>query len=190
CHPVLVGSVRAGVLEASSTTVAAFDRDDSKLIRALAGLISAAFRTASHVKSGWRQDTDPVTGLPNPTAYRHRLGFEVERSRRTGEPLGLAIVQLLGYYDSTALAIVAGALGGLRKIDEAFLVDGGTFAVIMPNTPLEGAMIATRKISTALAEPLAEFGVLVRVGAAQQAGLDAGELHDAGLDAAGSAITL
>ena len=185
CHPIYVGTVQAGVLEASSSKPGAYGADALATMRLLAGLVAAAFRNAAHVKTRRPDAADPVTGLPDSTTYRYRLRMEVERSRRTGAPIGLAVMRLIGYYDADALAIVAEALHGLRSIDEVFLADGGTFAILMPDTPLAGALIAARKIAATVTDQLADLGIHVRVGAAQRDDLDPESLHQAAWRAAG-----
>ena len=187
CHPIYVGAVQAGVLEASSSKPGAYGADALATMRLLAGLVAAAFRNAAHVKTRRPDAADPVTGLPDASTYRYRLRMEVERSRRTGAPIGLAIMRLVGYYDADAMGIVSDSLQGMRAIDEVFLADGGTFAVLMPDTPLEGALIAARKIAAAVTEPLSELGIQVKVGAAQRDDLDADSLHQAAWRAAGGA---
>ena len=181
CHPITVGTVRAGALEVSSTNVSAFGSETAAVMNFLASLVTTAFRNAALIKSRRPISMDPVTGLPDETTYRDRLRLEVERSRRSGSPVAIGIVRLVGYYDDNALGLVTTALSQLRSIDEAFVIDGGTFAVIMPNTPIAGAVIATRKLVAAVTEPLAELGVHVRSGAAQSNGSDANALHDAAL---------
>ena len=178
CHPIVVGAVQGGVLEVSSSRPGAFDEDDVDTIRLLAGLTGTAFRNAAGIRAARPPRlSNPIARIPGRSEYRHRLTMEVERSRRTGSPVAVAVVRLEGYYDVAALSTVKRAVGQLRGIDETFAIDAGVFAVIMPGTPLAGAIVAARKVEMSLAE-LAATGVDVQVGVAQRDDLTPDSLHE------------
>lgn len=101
--------------------------------------------------------TDELTQLPNRRALMQRLDDEVARVQRYGSPLALAIIDLdefkpindtfghnagdlvLRYFAETALAV-------LRHHDTVARYGGEEFAVLMPNTELDGALCALKKI--------------------------------------------
>lgn len=101
--------------------------------------------------------TDELTQLPNRRALMQRLEDEVTRVQRYGSPLALAIIDLdefkpindtfghnagdavLRYFAETALTV-------FRHHDTVARYGGEEFAVLMPNTELEGALCALRKI--------------------------------------------
>ncbi len=102
--------------------------------------------------------TDPLTGLGNRRAFDQRLTEEVERSRRYGEPLSLALVDVDFFkiyndtHGHTAGDEVLRRLGKtltdrmLRRSDLAFRYGGEEFAVIMPATGPGEASIAIDRL--------------------------------------------
>ena len=101
--------------------------------------------------------TDELTQLPNRRALMQRLDDEVTRVQRYGCSLTLAIIDLdefkpindtfghnagdavLRYFAETALAMC-------RHHDTVARYGGEEFAVLMPNTELDGALCALKKI--------------------------------------------
>jgi diguanylate cyclase (GGDEF)-like protein len=101
-------------------------------------------------------DRDPLTGLLNRRAFVRELDAEIERSRRYGRNLALAIGDLDGFKainDSDghpagdrALEHVARLLdGALRHSDAVFRIGGDEFALLLPEAgPDEAADVAAR----------------------------------------------
>lgn len=105
--------------------------------------------------------TDELTQLPNRRALMERLDDEVARVQRYGGSLALAIVDMdefkpindnfghdvgdtvLKHFASTALSV-------FRHHDTVARYGGEEFAILMPNTELEGARCALKKIQTQL----------------------------------------
>ncbi|MDA8387904.1 MAG: GGDEF domain-containing protein [Nitrospiraceae bacterium] len=95
--------------------------------------------------------SDDLTGLLNKRALMERLGYEQERARRYKTPLCLIICDLdnfkqvndtLGHEaGDRVLRIVARTLAGtLRKSDIIGRQGGDEFMLVLPQTPLEGAV--------------------------------------------------
>ncbi len=103
--------------------------------------------------------TDDLTQLPNRRALMQRLDDEVARVQRYGSPLALAIIDLdefkpindtfghdagdavLRYFAETALTVC-------RHHDTVARYGGEEFALLMPNTEIEGALCALKKIQS------------------------------------------
>jgi diguanylate cyclase (GGDEF)-like protein len=112
-------------------------------------------------------DQDPLTGLPNRRAFMRELEEEVERARRYGHPLTLAIgdVDHFKQINDThghpagdrALCAVADTLrAGLRTADGAFRLGGDEFALILPETTREEAGEVVRRLYSGFRESAPE----------------------------------
>jgi GGDEF domain-containing protein len=110
---------------------------------------------------------DPLTGLETRENYDRHLAEALGFAAHTGLPLSLVVIHLSGYFDSRVVRRIANLI---RAVDVCFLIDGGEFAIVMPNTPLSGARNAARRISENLAD--SDQGVRVTVGAAQATSAD------------------
>jgi diguanylate cyclase (GGDEF)-like protein len=105
--------------------------------------------------------TDPLTGLPNRRALFEALEAEVLRSRRYGHPLALLMIDVDGLREvnnarghpagDRLLAAVAAVLReGVREVDLPARYGGDEFAVLLPETPLPGAMVAAERLRAAV----------------------------------------
>ncbi len=136
---------------------------------------------------------DPLTGVPNLRSFRERGAAEVSRTRRYG---GFFSVLLLdadlfkrindvhghaaGDEALRSLVRTVGAM--LRPSDVLGRVGGEEFAVLLPETPLDGAVELGRRICRVVADTMirhegTSFALTVSIGAATlepgEAGLDA-----------------
>ena len=113
--------------------------------------------------------TDEATGLPNRRAFMRRLEDEVERAQRHRAPLALAILDLDefksindSYGHAAGDAILRDYAGQVlsmfRQYDMVARYGGEEFAVLLPNTVLEGARSALRKVQARAATLRCEFG--------------------------------
>jgi len=105
--------------------------------------------------------TDPLTGLFNVRHFRRSLEHELERSRRTGMPTALIMVDLDHFKrindtwghesGNTVLTSVAELLRmQTRKLDICCRYGGEEFAVILPSTELLLARQVAERCLTAL----------------------------------------
>jgi len=100
--------------------------------------------------------TDPLTKLSNRRGFREMLDLELERARRGGAPVTVVVGDLdhlkeinarLGRDAGDAILVrFARLLGaGRRRLDGVARVDGGQFALILPDTDgAHGLLIAER----------------------------------------------
>jgi len=101
--------------------------------------------------------TDPLTGLGNRRFFYEVAALEVNRTRRYSRPLALAYIdcdgfeavnQRRGYAAGDAiLKQIAGALrSSLRASDTVARIAGDEFALLLPETPGDGAAVVVDKI--------------------------------------------
>ncbi|GAB4261093.1 MAG: hypothetical protein Kow0092_10380 [Deferrisomatales bacterium] len=125
---------------------------------------------------------DGLTGLWNRRAYDDRVREEVARAERYGGPLSLALWDVDRFKDlndthghrtgdAVLHALGNRILGLLRRSDFLARYGGEEFAVILPNTDGAQALLAGRKICSAIAEAPVEtaagpLSVTVSVGVA------------------------
>lgn len=93
---------------------------------------------------------DEFTGLPNRVALVKQLGAEMMRSRRHGAPLSLALLAVddIGKIEKSRGADLADEIirryvtdvfSGFRGYDTVARIGPMEFAMLLPNTPMEGA---------------------------------------------------
>jgi diguanylate cyclase (GGDEF)-like protein len=117
-------------------------------------------------------DQDPLTGLPNRRAFMRELEAEVDRARRYGHSLTLAIGDVDRFKEindthghpagDRALCFVAETMRGeLRGSDGAFRLGGDEFALLLPETTAEEATEVLRRLTASFrATAPAEFADL------------------------------
>ena len=101
--------------------------------------------------------TDELTGLANRRRFLAQLDAEVTRSRRIGSPLGIILADLDDFkrvndtygheVGDEALRSFAEILQGtVRDVDLPVRLGGEEFAVLVPDTDLEGAALLAERI--------------------------------------------
>lgn len=104
--------------------------------------------------------TDPLTEVYNRRAFEASLRRETRRASRYGRPLSLVLLDLdsfkavndsLGHTagDRVLVATVAAISSALREADQLFRIGGDEFAVLLPETRLEGAAEVGRRVCEA-----------------------------------------
>ncbi len=107
--------------------------------------------------------TDSLTMLLNRRGFDERFELELERSRRTGDPVGLLVGDLDRFKElndrqghpagDMALALVGQTLAlGCRKIDTIARIGGEEFAILLPATDCAGAQEAAERLRGEIAE--------------------------------------
>jgi diguanylate cyclase (GGDEF)-like protein len=113
------------------------------------------FRKAEHA------DTDELTSLPNRRAFKEALTKEIHRSKRYGHPLSLALFDLdrfkqvndrFGHLagDRVLQATARAVERNLRDTDVFARVGGEEFAVLLPDSDLDGAAELAERLRVAL----------------------------------------
>jgi diguanylate cyclase (GGDEF)-like protein/PAS domain S-box-containing protein len=101
--------------------------------------------------------TDGLTGVMNRAAWREQLEGELERAKRTGEPVSALMVDLdnfkwlndnhgHGAGDRMLKACASGWLQALRTIDRLGRVGGDEFGVLLPDCDLAGARVVAERV--------------------------------------------
>jgi len=169
-------------------------------ITAMTGLVLAAAVAAQRdIQGTWRElaVTDPLTGLANNRQLNQSLESEIRRSRRTGQPLAVVLLDLDGLKQindrhghlagSLAIRRVAEALlGSCRATDTAARFGGDEFALVLPETGEAAAWHVARGVADRLATDAEKPNLSISVGVAVYPGH--GETVEALLNAADVAL--
>lgn len=108
---------------------------------------------------------DPLTGLPNRGAFTATLALELERTRRTGAPMSLAILDVDDFKrfndtyghpcgDAVLRAVAQALQNSIRRLDTAARLGGEEFALILPATSRNRAMGMVQRILDAIRQTL------------------------------------
>jgi diguanylate cyclase len=118
---------------------------------------------------------DGLTGLPNRTLLRDRIGQAIRQADRELGPMALALLDLdrfkevndtLGHHYGDQLLIQVGQRlqATLRAVDTVARLGGDEFAVLLPRIETaEGAVQVARKLQAALHEPFLVEGLSLDV---------------------------
>ena len=169
-------------------------------ITAVTGLVLAAAVAAQRdIQGTWQQlaVTDPLTGLANNRQLTQSLESEIRRSRRTGQPLAVVLLDLDGLKQindrhghlagSLAIRRVAEALlGSCRATDTAARFGGDEFALVLPETGEAAAWHVARGVADRLATDAEKPNLSISVGVAVYPGH--GDTVEALLNAADVAL--
>jgi diguanylate cyclase (GGDEF)-like protein len=154
CHDRVVGVLNL----ADKTNGDVFGCEDIALIELLGQLIGASIGNIKLFEKMQRQaTTDGLTGLLNHRAFYETLEKEMWRSRRYGGKVSLIMVDIddlkktndtYGHRagDKVIIEISRRIKGCVRQIDTAARYGGDEFAVILPNTLLDDAIVVAERI--------------------------------------------
>lgn len=150
--------------------------------------------------------TDSVSGLPNHRAFREALARDLARADRSKTHIALVVLDLDHFqqvnetHGPSAADLVLGGvseelLDSVRVSDVLARVGGEKFALLLPATNLQGAMIVAERVRTRIAErtfngPRGPFHVTASVGVAVMLGPNCRGRADAILNAAESGLNL
>jgi diguanylate cyclase (GGDEF)-like protein/putative nucleotidyltransferase with HDIG domain len=96
--PLLRDGEVLGALALYSTELNSYEPDHLRLVEAVAKLASDAIANAvRHELSEASALTDPITGLPNARALRHRFEEEADRARRHRDSFAVVMMDLDGF---------------------------------------------------------------------------------------------
>jgi len=156
CVPSLVGGeVIGSVLVAHERPLSASERGriDQSVSQAAPVLANLRNLAVAEVRAA----TDALTGLPNARSLRENLVRMVAQSSRSNLPLSAVLCDLDHFKQindvyghekgDQALAAASAALrSSLRESDLAGRYGGEEFLILLPDTPLEGAVVLAEKL--------------------------------------------
>jgi diguanylate cyclase (GGDEF)-like protein len=160
--PVECRGRQVGLLTVAKDEVDGFSEADVETLRLLGHCVSSLLCNAmTHADVAAESRVDKLTGLGNALAFEERVGWELSRAHRYEEPLSLLMVRiddLGGMTDRLGVDAADGSISEVgksladgRSADSIFRVARDTFAMILPNTPAEGAEIAAMRLGWAVA---------------------------------------
>jgi diguanylate cyclase (GGDEF)-like protein/PAS domain S-box-containing protein len=139
-----------------------FDEVDLRILNAIAREVSVAFENVKLYKQlNTLEVADPLTHIYNYRQFSKSLDHEIKRCRRNNVPLCIMMVDVdnfnayneaLGRHEGDVLLKNLGQIfqGQLREVDIICRYAGDEFAVILPDTDMDGARFAGRKIQEAV----------------------------------------
>lgn len=176
CVPVLIENRCLGVL---TTTMPVHDTDAAAFVQVLEILAheaaAALERADLHQRLQEQATQDVLTGLANRRAILDQLDQAVARARRHNRGLGLLYLDLDGfktvndsYGHATGDAVLVEVAARLRNVtrieDNVGRIGGDEFVAICEDLEGGGESLKAR-LSAAIAQPYAELGVDVPIGA-------------------------
>ncbi|MDW7710110.1 MAG: sensor domain-containing diguanylate cyclase [Deferrisomatales bacterium] len=160
--PIVLEGRTAGVLNlADKKGGEPFSERDLHLLQAMAAQATIAMERSTYYAQSVElrkiSITDPLTGLLNRRYFQERLTEEAERAIRHGHSLSLVLLDIdyfKVYNDANghpagdrALVLAGRALrASIRAIDVVSRFGGEEFAVILPETPVDGALEIAERI--------------------------------------------
>jgi len=165
------------VFQEESLGYVAFDADNLEPCATLARQLAATFKT-SHLHSQVVELSlrDPLTGIHNRRYFDLFLKNEVNRSMRLGKGLAVILLDIDHFkkYNDTyghpagdkVIQNVALCIGEKRRSADAIARIGGEeFALVLPETQMEGALIVAEKIQEIISKsPEFEHPITVSMG--------------------------
>jgi diguanylate cyclase (GGDEF)-like protein len=162
CVPLVAHSTTVGLLMVGSAQADLYQEKDAALVQSFAGHVALALDNARlYREMRHSAHTDGLTGLFNRRYLHQELERELARSRRYGHSLSLIICDLDNFkkyndqYGHLAGDDLLRELGELmksyiRKSDTAYRYGGEEFAVILPHTDQQSAIILSERLREAI----------------------------------------
>ena len=174
--PIKLGEKVAGVINIADKVIKkdvdkgsklnyeeAFNEIDLRILCAIAREVSAALENVELLKElNSLVVTDPLVNIFNYRQFSKSLDYEIKRCRRSNNSLCIIMIDIddfksyndtFGHLEGDALLRNLGKIfkKQLREVDIVCRYAGDEFAVILPDTNIEGAQRAAEKIRKAVA---------------------------------------
>jgi diguanylate cyclase (GGDEF)-like protein len=160
--PLVYRGATLGHLAALAPNARTFLPRDVDLVRTYAMQAAVALANARHFATQRALATrDPLTGLFNHREFHESVERELERSRRHGGGLGVALFDLDGFKlvndgaghaegDRVLRAVAEALAAGCRASDVAFRIGGDEFALLLPETDREQTEAVAERVRRAI----------------------------------------
>jgi diguanylate cyclase (GGDEF)-like protein len=158
CYPLMRRGKIIGVIELLNKVTGTFAPEDQDLIEMIVDPLAVAIRTVDHFEEAERLTiTDDLTKLYNYRYLKKYLEANVNRCLRYKKKVSLLFIDIDGFKQindtfghlvgSQALAEVGQVFKQMvREADIVGRYGGDEFIIILPETPLNGAMIIAERI--------------------------------------------
>jgi diguanylate cyclase (GGDEF)-like protein len=158
CYPLVNKGETIGVFELLNKTTGAFTREDQAMIEMMLNPLAVAIRTVEMFENSERLTiTDDLTKLYN---YRYLMTYlqaDVKRCLRYKKKVSLLFIDVDGFkrindtfghlVGSQALAEMGQVFRRIvRETDVVGRYGGDEFVIVLPETPLNGAMVIAERI--------------------------------------------
>jgi len=160
--PLKMGSHVVGVMNLGRTCAGEFNQAEIRLLTLLADQAAIAIINARlHEAVALQARSDSLTGLPNRRALDEHLDEEIKRSKRSGIPFSVVMMDLDGFKnindmlgheggDEVLCAISRSFQKALRATDFLARYGGDEMTIILPETDWPQILIVTNKIQQEL----------------------------------------
>jgi diguanylate cyclase (GGDEF)-like protein len=164
CVPLIFQNDIVGILYLDDFTPREFDRGKLELLAILSSFAALAIHNARlHNRTRVMAITDFLTGLYNHRYFQQILTQELGRATRYEKTLSLIILDIdnfksfndrFGHAVGDKVLIAIGEIinRSLRKVDFAFRYGGEEFVILLPETPLENAILTVERIRERIAD--------------------------------------
>ncbi|MDR7414915.1 MAG: GGDEF domain-containing protein [Armatimonadota bacterium] len=149
--------------------VVAFLRMEAFAVALIAWLQILSLVKGQLVAERVRANTDPLTGLLNRRGIFIAFDVEAERHRRYGHPLSVVLFDVdhfkrindrygHGAGDRVLVSVARTVQGAIRPSDSLARWGGEEFLLLLPETPLRGALELAERLRREIASLVTEFG--------------------------------
>jgi diguanylate cyclase (GGDEF)-like protein len=158
CYPIMRRGEKIGVIELLNKVTGTFTEEDQDLIEMILDPLAVAIRTVDHFEESERLTiTDDLTKLYNYRYLKKYLEANVNRCLRYKKKVSLLFIDIDGFkrindtfghlVGSQALAEMGQVFKRIvRDVDVVGRYGGDEFIIILPETPLNGAMVIAERI--------------------------------------------
>ncbi len=160
--PLVHDGEATGILKVYAGRVGAFDEHQAAVLELLASMIAAALvRAALMQRLAEEARTDELTGLLNRREWDQRLELALARSRRSGQPVSVLVMDVDGLKavndrdghgagDEYLQDVSRAWAGAIRETDALGRIGGDEFAVLLEGADAAAADEAARRMAAAL----------------------------------------
>lgn len=165
-HDALMGDVNQQLLALNQSLYASLRRVEQLLAdkARLAGDLATANEELQRLAT-----QDPLTGLSNRRAFQQAMGRDLARAARARKPISVVILDIdhfkrvndtYGHAGGDAVLEALGAVlrGSIRQGDVVARWGGEEFALILPETPAEGARVLADRLRAAICATVVDYG--------------------------------